>query len=75
MKIIFKIALISLLALFISSAFAQNFDNNYTILSTPVASVQNKDKDIVIEFFSYGCPHCYDFNSKLNKWEKSHRMP
>jgi len=72
MKIIFKIGLISLLGLFAGSAFSQNFDDNYTTLSAPVALAQNKDKDVVIEFFSYGCPHCYDFNSMLNEWEKSH---
>lgn len=25
----------------------------------------------VIEFFSYGCPHCHDFEPLLNNWAKS----
>lgn len=38
---------------------------------TPVNPVQPTDdatKIEVLEFFSYGCPHCADFNPLLNAW-------
>ncbi|GAB4199567.1 MAG: hypothetical protein Tsb002_35240 [Wenzhouxiangellaceae bacterium] len=30
----------------------------------------SKDKLEVVEVFSYGCPHCYSFEEKLQAWEK-----
>ncbi|MGR8933703.1 MAG: thiol:disulfide interchange protein DsbA/DsbL [Gammaproteobacteria bacterium] len=32
---------------------------------------QNPDKVEVIEFFWYGCPHCYDFEPLLEAWTKT----
>lgn len=32
---------------------------------------QNPDKVEVIEFFWYGCPHCYDFEPILENWVKN----
>lgn len=40
----------------------------------PLASqqpTQNPDKIEVIEFFWYGCPHCYDFEPLLREWLKT----
>jgi thiol:disulfide interchange protein DsbA len=42
----------------------------YEELST-VQPVQEANKVEVIEFFWYGCPHCYTFEPKLHKWEQS----
>lgn len=39
----------------------------YDILS-PAQLVTNPDKIEVIEFFWYGCPHCYTLEPYLNKW-------
>jgi thiol:disulfide interchange protein DsbA len=41
----------------------------YETVATPQAT-QNPAKIEVIEFFWYGCPHCYDFEPLLNKWKE-----
>ena len=45
---------------------------DYVRLNTPVP-VPGGDKIDVIEFFSYGCPHCYTFEPLLEQWIK--RLP
>ncbi len=45
---------------------------DYVRLNTPVA-VPAGGKIDVIEFFSYGCPHCYSFEPMLEQWIK--RLP
>ncbi len=42
----------------------------YEKLATP-QPVEDPNKVEVIEFFWYGCPHCYSFEPLLSKWEKS----
>ena len=42
---------------------------DYVRLNTPVA-VPAGGKIDVIEFFSYGCPHCYSFEPMLEQWVK-----
>jgi thiol:disulfide interchange protein DsbA len=39
---------------------------DYTVIDKPLAAP--KDKIEVIEFFSYGCPHCNDFHPALDAW-------
>src|SRR5574343_1473091 len=46
-------------------AFAQNAP--YTPIS-PAQPTEDASKIEVIEFFSYGCPHCNDFNPLLTAW-------
>lgn len=41
----------------------------YEMLSS-VQPTQDPDKVEVIEFFWYGCPHCYTFEPLLEKWRK-----
>lgn len=38
-------------------------------INPPLATA--KDKIEVIEFFSYGCPHCSDFHPIISKWAAS----
>lgn len=45
---------------------------DFVRLGTPVA-VPGGGKIDVIEFFSYGCPHCYSFEPMLEQWIK--RLP
>ncbi len=45
---------------------------DFVRLNTPVA-VPGGGKIDVIEFFSYGCPHCYTFEPMLEQWVK--RLP
>lgn len=37
----------------------------------PSQPTQDKSKVEVIEFFWYGCPHCYDFEPTLTQWLKT----
>lgn len=65
----------SLFKLFIASAllaaaplgFALEAGKDYTLLQPPQAAAPNGQIE-VIEFFSYGCPHCSAFDPKLSKW-------
>lgn len=34
----------------------------------PAQATDNPAKIEVVEFFSYGCPHCSDFNPTIHKW-------
>ncbi len=57
--------------LFLSfSSLSQAESLGYQTLS-PAQPTQNKDKIEVIEFFWYGCPHCYHFEPVLEKWLKT----
>jgi thiol:disulfide interchange protein DsbA len=38
---------------------------------TPPQPTHDPSKIEVIEFFWYGCPHCYDFEPLLNKWKEN----
>jgi len=42
----------------------------YETLS-PAQPTQNQDKVEVIEFFWYGCPHCYSLEPAMDKWLKT----
>jgi protein dithiol oxidoreductase (disulfide-forming) len=41
--------------------------HDYVVLSTPQRQEIN-GKIEVVEFFSWGCPHCYEFYPKLSRW-------
>jgi thiol:disulfide interchange protein DsbA len=43
---------------------------NYVRLSSPLPTL-NKDKIEVVEFFWYGCVHCFHFAPVLEAWEAS----
>ncbi len=53
-------------------AAAQTAGRDYTPI-TPAQATDNPAKIEVIEFFSYGCPHCGEFNPTVTKW--SARLP
>ncbi|WP_435102699.1 thiol:disulfide interchange protein DsbA/DsbL [Arhodomonas sp. AD133] len=44
--------------------------NEYRVLSEP-QPVDAEGAVQVREFFSYGCPHCFDFNPLLQDWQSS----
>lgn len=46
---------------------AQTAGRDFVVLNPPV-STDDASKIEVVEFFSYGCPHCADFNPLLNLW-------
>jgi thiol:disulfide interchange protein DsbA len=41
--------------------------HDYVVLDLPQIQ-ENKGKIEVVEFFSWGCPHCYEFYPKLARW-------
>lgn len=48
-------------------AAAQTAGKDYTPIS-PAQATEDAGKIEVLEFFSYGCPHCSDFNPLLTAW-------
>jgi thiol:disulfide interchange protein DsbA len=48
-------------------AMAQVAGKDYTLIE-PAQPTDNPAKIEVIEFFSYGCPHCNDFNPLIGAW-------
>ena len=41
--------------------------HDYVVLDVP-QRLENNGKIEVAEFFSWGCPHCYEFYPKLSRW-------
>ncbi|MEQ1619838.1 MAG: thiol:disulfide interchange protein DsbA/DsbL [Methylococcales bacterium] len=60
--------LFTFLVSFASIASAESL--GYETIS-PAQPTSNPDKVEVIEFFWYGCPHCYSFEPVLEKWVKA----
>ncbi|HKJ95373.1 MAG TPA: DsbA family protein [Gammaproteobacteria bacterium] len=46
--------------------------DQYRVLPEPQPATEKSGKVEVIEFFSYACPHCFDFHPLLTKWESRH---
>lgn len=51
-----------------ASAQAAIKESDYVRLSQPLAT--EKGKIEVLEFFWYGCPHCFSFEPALDAWQK-----
>ena len=56
-----------LLCMLAAPAFAQVQGQDYQLL-TPPQPAADQGKVEVIEFFSYGCPHCYALQPHVVKW-------
>ena len=55
----------------LSSAQSPKIEEGFDYRTLPMAQpVEAKGKVEVIEFFWYGCPHCYDFEPELSAWVK-----
>ena len=50
-----------------SPALAQTQGSDYTLI-TPAQPTDDPGKTEVLEFFSYGCPHCSDFHPIVSAW-------
>jgi len=48
-------------------SLAQTVGKDYTLIS-PSQPTDDAAKIEVVEFFSYGCPHCADFNPLVTAW-------
>lgn len=49
------------------SALAQTAGKDYTLIA-PAQPTDDATKIEVLEFFSYGCPHCSDFHPLISAW-------
>jgi thiol:disulfide interchange protein DsbA len=71
-----KIAISLIIGLVLSplAVMAESFKyeegTHYVELTIPV-KVRDSSKIEVTEYFSYGCPHCYQFEPLLTNWQKS----
>ncbi len=68
-----SVAILSLAFSFSGSVYAQapKIEEGFDYRILPVAQpLETKGKVEVIEFFWYGCPHCYDLEPELNAWLK-----
>ncbi|MCW8933505.1 MAG: thiol:disulfide interchange protein DsbA/DsbL [Gammaproteobacteria bacterium] len=72
MHFIKKISLLALIFLLPALSQAENYTEgkSYSKLPQTVAT-QTADKIEVLEFFWYGCPHCFSFEPTLKKWKQS----
>ena len=66
-RLFFKSIFIMSLSVLVAQAAELQPGRDYNILKTPQAT-ETGNKIEVIEFFYYGCPHCYDLEPTLNAW-------
>ena len=67
MRLSVSIAALAFLALSTSPQASIVAGHDYTVLDV-VQRQESNGKIDVIEFFSWGCPHCYEFYPKLARW-------
>lgn len=73
MKLFKHLLLLCLLGLagMTSGASAESrLDRDYRLI-TPAQPTETGDKIEVIEFFYYGCPHCFEIEPYLKRWKAS----
>lgn len=63
-----KIFALLLLVLVSNSACAENFSAGFEYRNIKQQPTVNPDHVEVIEFFWYGCPHCFHFEPELKRW-------
>lgn len=51
-----------------AAPFEYEEGTHYVELDIPVKT-RSPDKIVVAEYFSYGCPHCYQFEPMINAWK------
>ena len=64
-----SVSIVALAFLGLSTAVQANIlaGHDYEVVNTPQRQ-QHNGKIEVMEFFSWGCPHCYEFYPKLSRW-------
>jgi protein dithiol oxidoreductase (disulfide-forming) len=67
MRLRFGFVALAFLALSTSLQASIIAGHDYVVLSTPQRQESN-GKIEVVEFFSWGCPHCYEFYPLLSRW-------
>lgn len=66
MALLISSALLTVLAS--AADFEYEEGTHYVELQVPIKT-RNPGKIEVMEYFSYGCPHCYEFEPLLNNWK------
>jgi len=61
----------SILFIFNSMACAETYEEGKHYKRIDQPKTIDSDKVEVLEFFWYGCPHCYSFEPYLDKWKKN----
>lgn len=69
MRNFFKILIVSVTLLFGATACSADTGGSYTVLNP--AQPTSTQKIEVLEFFFYGCSHCYHLHHDLSAWEKT----
>ena len=74
MKKIYSFVSVVIMALAITSAFAQEGHyvegKNFVRIDPVVPPLESSEaKHEVVELFWYGCSHCYDFEPHINEWK------
>jgi thiol:disulfide interchange protein DsbA len=67
MRLGISIVALTFLALSTSPQASIIAGHDFVVLSTPQRQESN-GKIEVVEFFSWGCPHCYEFYPMLSRW-------
>ncbi len=67
MKTLIRVLFAGLVA---GAAMTANAQTGYEVLETPQRTA-NPDKVEVVEFFWYGCPHCFRFEPFIQDWKKT----
>ena len=64
-----RVSIVALAFLALSTAVHAGIiaGHDYNVLNTPQRQ-QTKGRIEVVEFFSWACPHCYEFYPKLTRW-------
>ncbi len=65
-----KLSLLCLTVVFSGMAFSQTTEQGYMELGQPLTTA-NPEKIEVLEFFWFGCPHCFRFEPTINEWAAS----
>lgn len=60
-------ALLCLMLVFSGTALSQTSGQGYMELNQPMTTA-NPEKIEVLEFFWFGCPHCFRFEPTINEW-------
>jgi len=63
-----KVFAFVLLLLVSNTACSENFTAGFEYRNIKQQPTSNPDRIEVIEFFWYGCPHCFHFEPDLNRW-------
>jgi thiol:disulfide interchange protein DsbA len=67
MSMILGLILMPLVA--VAETFQYEEGTHYAVLPIPI-KVRDPEKIEVTEYFSYGCPHCYQFEPMISTWSK-----